>query len=171
MGQFTADVNRRNPYPNFKFRVYFGKDLVVGASKVSALTKTVAVAKFRSGGDASGPILSPLATEYAPVTIDIPLTPSTFADTKSELMGKPSAIPGKGMEMSLGQYRGELIVELMNEAGQPVVQYQLFDCWVSEFQALPELDANNGAIAVQHLVVQYHGFERLPLAEPVPPSY
>ena len=43
-------------------------------------------------------------------------------------------------------FRKDIILEIYNEAGQLAIAYKLFRCWVSEFQALPDLDANANAV-------------------------
>ena len=45
--------------------------------------------------------------------------------------------------------------------------YKVFRCWVSEYQALPELDANGHAVAFEHIVLQNEGWTRdIDVAEP-----
>lgn len=67
---------------------------------------------------------------------------------------------GLGAEVSLKNFRKDIILEIYNEAGQLVIAYKLFRCWVSEFQALPDLDANANAIAIEHLKLENEGWER-----------
>jgi phage tail-like protein len=64
------------------------------------------------------------------------------------------------------------MLELYNEAGQLVLGYKIYRCWVSEFQALPDLDANANAIAIQSLKLENEGWERdVDVVEPAEPSF
>jgi len=38
---------------------------------------------------------------------------------------------------------------VFNEAGQKIFSYKVYCCWVSEYQALPDLDAQATAVAIE----------------------
>ena len=77
-----------------------------------------------------------------------------------------------GAEVSLADFRKDVILDFFNEAGQKALSYQIFRCWVSEYQALPELDANSTAVAIQLIVLQNEGWERdTSVPEPLEPSF
>ena len=79
---------------------------------------------------------------------------------------------GLGSEVSLADSRKDLILELYNEAGQLAIAYKVFRAWVSEYQSLPELDANANAVAIQTLKLEHEGWERdYDVAEPTEPSF
>ena len=79
---------------------------------------------------------------------------------------------GLGSEVSLADFRKDIVLELLNEAGQVVLAYKIFRCWPSEYQALPELDANAAAIAIQMLKLESEGWERdVSVGEPSEPSF
>lgn len=79
---------------------------------------------------------------------------------------------GLGSEVSLKDFRKDIIIELYNEAGQLAIAYKIYRCWVSEFQAMPDLDANANAIAIQTLKLENEGWERdYDVKEPAEPSY
>ena len=79
---------------------------------------------------------------------------------------------GLGSEVSLQDFRKDIIIDFYNEAGQLVIAYKVFRCWVSEFQALPELDAGGKAVAIQTLKLENEGWERdYDVAEPAEPQY
>ena len=64
------------------------------------------------------------------------------------------------------------MIEIYNEAGQLVLAYKVFRCWVSEFEALPDLDANEGAVLLQHIKLENEGWERdTSVVEPSEPSF
>ena len=50
--------------------------------------------------------------------------------------------------MDLAGYKKELTLEVMNEKGQVALRYFLHACWVSEYTAVPDLDANANAVAI-----------------------
>ena len=67
---------------------------------------------------------------------------------------------GLGSEVSLADFRKDIILEVYNEAGQLVLAYKIFRCWVSEFQASADLDANANAVPIQHIKLENEGWER-----------
>ena len=74
------------------------------------------------------------------------------------------------MAISLRNFRRDIIIELLNEEGRVAKAYKVYRCWVSEYQALPELDANGHAVAIEHMVLQNEGWERdADVPEPVSP--
>ena len=170
MAQFSVNPNRFDPYKNFKFRVKWEGRYVAGVSKVSPLVRTTEVVKHREGGDPSTSRKSPGRTEYEPVTLERGVTHDLeFEQWANKVWNFGS---GLGAEVSLRDFRKDVILELYNEAGQLVLAYKLYRCWVSEFQALPELNANDGAVAIQKLTLQNEGWERdYDVAEPAEPSF
>jgi phage tail-like protein len=75
-------------------------------------------------------------------------------------------------QTSLKDFRKDVILEVYNEAGQLVIAYRIFRCWVSEYQALPELDASANAVAIQTLKLENEGWERdYDVVEPSEPSF
>ena len=157
MPQFTVNAERLDPYRNFKFRVRWDGSYVAGISKVSALKRTTNTVRFRDGGFLSKPLLSPAKTSFEPITLERGITHDTaFEDWANEVF----SISGDG-EMSLKNMRKDIQIELRNLAGQVVLVYNVYRCWVSEYQALPELDANGeGVTAIEKIVLQHEGWER-----------
>ena len=160
MANFTANPTRLDPYKNFKFRVYFEGQTtpVAGLSKVSGLKKTTEVVEHREGGDPSTGHKSPGRTKYEAITLERGVTQDLDFEIWANKVWNVSS--GSGTEVSLKDFRRNLLIELMNEAGQPVLKYHVFRCWVSEYQALPDLDSNANAVALQHLKVENEGWER-----------
>ncbi len=170
MPQFSVNPNRFDPYKNFKFRVKWEGKYVAGVSKISALVRTTEVVKHREGGDPSTSRKSPGRTEYEPVTLERGVTHDLEFERWANKVWNFGS--GLGTEVSLKDFRKDVILELYNEAGQLVLAYKLFRCWVSEFQALPELNANDGAVAIQKLTLQNEGWERdYDVTEPEEPSF
>ncbi|MFL6344885.1 MAG: phage tail protein, partial [Nitrososphaeraceae archaeon] len=76
-----------------------------------------------------------------------------------------------GSEVSLKDFRKDIIIEFYNEAGQLAIAYKVYRCWVSEYEALPDLDANSNAVAIQHIKIENEGWERdESIIEPTEPS-
>ena len=165
MAQFSVNANRFDPYKNFKFRVRWDGRYVAGVSKVSALKRTTEVVKHRDGGNASSSSTSPGRTEYEPITLERGVTHDPeFEQWANKVWNYGS---GLGAETSLADFRKDIIIELYNEAGQLAVAYKVYRCWVSEYQSLPDLDANANAVAIQNLKLVHEGWERdYDVAEP-----
>jgi phage tail-like protein len=155
---FSVNADHRlSPYPTFRFNVYFAQSTtpVAIVSKVTGLKRSTDVIEYKSGGD---PIIrkSPGRTKYEPITLERGVTFSTdledWADATQVLdKGAPSS--------SLKDLRKDIRIELLNEAGQPVHRYLVFRCWVSEFQALPDLDAGANAMAIEHIKLENEGWQ------------
>ena len=170
MAQFTVNPTRFDPYKNFKFRVKWDGRYVAGVSKVSALKRSTEVVEHREGGDPSTSRKSPGRTKYEPITLERGVTHDTEFEKWANKVWNFGA--GLGAEVSLKDFRKDLIIEVYNEAGQPVLSYRVFRCWVSEFQALPDLDANANAVAIQTLKLENEGWQRdLEVTEPEEPSF
>jgi phage tail-like protein len=168
MAEFVINPSRHDPYKNFKFLLKWDGRYVAGVSKVSALKRTTEVVKHRDGGDPSSSRKSPGRTEFEAVTLERGVTHDPEFETWAKKVWDLGA--GQGAEVSLADFRKDVILELLNEAGQVVQSYHLFRCWVSEFQALPDLDANANAVAIQHLKLENEGWERDPsVVEPAEP--
>lgn len=170
--QFTVNTERFDPYKNFKFRVYWvGKtEAIAGISKVGTLKRTTEVVTHREGNDPSTPRHSPGQTKYDPIMLERGVTHDKEFEQWANKVWNFGSWPGD--EVSLKDFRKDILIEVMNEAGQPAIRYRVFRCWVSEFQALPELDANANAVAIQHIQLQNEGWERdYSLNEPTEPSF
>jgi phage tail-like protein len=170
MAQFTVNSQRFDPYKNFKFRVRWDGHYVAGVSKIGALKRTTEVVKHREGGDPSSSRKSPGRTEYEAITLDRGVTHDKEFEQWANKVWNYGA--GLGSESSLKDFRKDLIIEVYNEAGQLAISYKVFRAWVSEFQALPDLDANANAIAIQHIKLENEGWVRdTETAEPAEPSF
>jgi phage tail-like protein len=170
MAQFTVNALRFDPYKNFKFRVKWDNKYVAGVSKVSALKRTTEVVKHRDGGDPSSSRKSPGRTEFEAITLERGVTHDKEFEQWANKVWNFGA--GLGSEVSLKDFRKDIIIEVYNEAGQLAIAYKVFRCWVSEFQALPDMDANANAVAIQHCKLENEGWERdIEVAEPSEPTF
>jgi phage tail-like protein len=170
MPQFSINTDRFDPYQNFRFRVKWDGRYVAGVQKVSSLKRSTEVVKWREGGDPSNSRKLPGRTEYEAITLERGVTHDVAFEQWANKVWDHSA--GAGMQVSLKDFRKDLIIELLNEAGQVVLVYKVYRCWVSEFQALPDLDASGNAVSIQHIKLENEGWERDTAYAEVPePSY
>ena len=170
MAQFTVNAQRFDPYKNFKFRLKWDGKYVAGVSKCSALKRTTEVVKHREGGDPSSSRKSPGRTEYEAITLERGITHDIEFEKWANKVWQVGA--GLGAEVSLKDFRKDLIIEIYNEAGQLAIAYKVYRCWVSEYQAAPDLDANANAVALQHIKLENEGWERdQEVAEPGEPTF
>jgi phage tail-like protein len=170
MPQFNVNAGRFDPYKNFKFRVKWDGKYVAGISKISALRRTTEVIEHREGGDPSSLRKSPGRTIFAPIILERGVThDKEFEVWANKVWNLGSSL---GAEVSLKDFRKDLIIEICNEAGQIAIAYKIFRCWVSEYQALPDLDANSSAVMIQHIKLETEGWERdYAVGEPTESSF
>ncbi|HGG60187.1 MAG TPA: phage tail protein [Gammaproteobacteria bacterium] len=170
MAQFTVNPERHDPYQNFKFRVKWDGRYVAGVSKVGALKRSTELVEHRDGGDPSASRKSPGRTKYEAITLERGVTHDTEFERWANRVWNYGS--GLGVEVSLKDFRKDIIIELMNEAGQVAISYKVYRCWVSEYQALPDLDANANAIAIQTIKLENEGWERdYDVKEPTEPNF
>ncbi|GGI77351.1 phage tail protein [Polymorphobacter multimanifer] len=170
MAEFSVNPGRVDPYKNFKFRVKWDGRHVAGVSRVSGLKRTTDVVAHREGGDPSALHVSPGITRFAPIRLERGVThDGAFEDWANSVWAVGR---GLGSEVSLANFRKDVVLELYNEAGQLVIAYRIFRCWPSEYHALPDLDAGTSAVAMQVLVLENEGWERdTDVQEPAEPSF
>lgn len=157
MAQFSVNAQDFDPYKNFKFRVKWEGRYVAGISRVGALQRSTEPVDHREGGDPSSSRGSPGRTTYEAITLERGVTHDPdFERWANKVWNYGSDL---GSEVSLEDFRKDIIIELYNEADQLAVAYRVYRCWVSEFQALPDIDANASAIAIETLKLENEGWE------------
>lgn len=157
MAQFSVNANRFDPYKNFKFRVKWDGQYVAGLSKMSGgLKRTTKVVTHREGGDPSTSRKSPGPTDYDAITLERGVTHDTAFEAWADLVHN---FQGDAL-MSLKNFRKDILVDVFNEQGTKVLSYKVYRCWVSEYLALPDLDANANAVMIQHIKIENEGWER-----------
>ncbi len=156
MTEFPVNPTRFDPYKNFKFRIKWDGQYVAGVSKISPLKRTTEVIEHREGGDPSTNRKSPGRTVFEPITLERALTYDHAFEDWANLVWKLGANP----ETALANFRKDILIDVFNEAGQKIFSYKVYRCWVSEYQALPDLDANAGAVAIEHIKLENEGWER-----------
>jgi phage tail-like protein len=177
--EFPKATYRYDPYKNFRFRLKWDGKYVAGLSKCSGLSRTTQVISHRAGGDPTTPRRMPGQSEYEAITLERGVTHDVVFEqwankvwdyhnmTTDDQQGSTG-----NQDVSLKDFRKDIILEIYNEAGQKVLAYNIYRCWPSEFRAVPELDANGNAVAIQSLKLENEGWERdTTIAEPAEPSF
>lgn len=155
MPQFTVNANRIDPYRNFKFQVLWDQRVVAGVSKVSALKRSTEVVSHREGNDISTARHSPGASSFEAITLERGVSFDPAFQEWANLVYSAEGDAG----VSLKNFRKDIVINLLNLQGTVVRSYRVYRCWPSEYTALPELDANANAVAIQMLVLQNEGWE------------
>jgi phage tail-like protein len=170
MAEFTVNAKRFDPYVNFKFRLKWDGQYVAGVSKCSGLSRTTQVITHRDGADPSTKRKTPGQTEFNAITLERGVTHDLAFEAWAAKVWQVGA--GLGAEVSLADFRKDVILEFYNEAGQLAISYKIYRAWVSEYLALPDLDANANAVAIQHIKLENEGWERdTSVTEPTEISY
>jgi phage tail-like protein len=156
--EFPINAKRLDPYENFKFRIVWDGRTVAGVSKMSALKRSTATVTLRADGDPSTLRRMPGQSNHEPITLERGVTQDIeFVTWASRIWEHTNSTQS---EVSLEDFRKDIVIELYNEAGQRVLAYNVHKCWPSEFTALPELDGMGNATAIQSIVLQNEGWER-----------
>ena len=170
MAEFTVNAQRFDPYKNFKFRIKWDGKYVAGVSKISSLKRTTEVVKHRDGAEPNSPRKSAGRTEFEAITLERGVTHDVAFEQWANKVWLAGQTPGG--EVSLKDFRKDIKIQLLNEAGQVAVAYKIHRAWPSEFQIVGELDANANAVAIQSLKLECEGWERdSETPEPQEPSF
>jgi phage tail-like protein len=156
MAQFAVNVHRFDPYKNFKFRIRWDGRVVAGVSKISPLKRSTEPVTHREGNDPSTARVSPSVWKFEPVTVERGVTHDTEFEAWANLIYTTQG----DAAISLRNFRKDVLIDFLNEQGAVAKSYRVFRCWVSEYTALPELDANANVIAIESMVLQNEGWER-----------
>jgi phage tail-like protein len=124
-------MTRVDPYKKFKFRITWEGRPVAGFSKVG-------IPRWR--------FLR--RSPYRAVTFEHGLTHDVEFEHWADKVGRGD------------DARMDVVLEERDESGRLARAYKLARCWVSEYQALPDLDAGAHAVEIQHLKLENEGFER-----------
>lgn len=155
MAEFSVNTSRFDPYRTFMFQVMVDGKAVAGVSKVGALTRTTEVVSHRPGNTLSHQYVSPGLTKHEPIVLERGVTFDPAFNEWANEVYNPEGLGG----VSLKHFRKDIVVTLMNLQGVAVRSYKVFRCWPSAYTALPELSANDNAIAIQSLTLQNEGWE------------
>lgn len=154
--EFAVNTSRIDPYRNFKFRVNWDGTDVAGVSKVSGLKRTTEIVEHRDGRDVSTSRKSPGRSAFEGITLERGITHDHAFEEWANLVYSPEGDAG----VSLRDFRKDLMIDVYNLQGTKVLSWQVFRCWVTEFTALPELDANANVIIFESVMIAHEGFQR-----------
>ena len=156
MARMNASTNRFDPYRTFRFRVKWDNQYVAGLTKMGALKRTTEMVEYREAGVNITSRKLPGKSSYQAVTLEAGVTYDTaFEDWANSVNDFASH-----NITSLGEFRKNITLDVFNEAGQKALSYNLYRCWVSEDQALPDLDAGANAVAITTVKLEFEWFER-----------
>jgi phage tail-like protein len=156
MARFTVNTHRFDPYRNFKFKIKWDNQYVAGLHKCSALRRTTEVTEWREAGDPTTSRKLPGKTKYEPITLEVGVTHDTAFEAWANLVNNFQG----DAAMSLKNFRKDMTIDVFNLAGQKVLSYNVYRCWVSEYQGLPDLDAAGNAVMIQSIKLETEGWER-----------
>ena len=157
---FSVNTSRFDPFKNYRFLVYLGTSTapVAGVSKVSAFKRSSDVIEYKQGGDAL--IRKGLGrTKYEPITIERGVT---FDIDFLNWANAAQVLNQGAASQSLANLRQEMRIKLLDETGTPDLGFLIHRCWVSEFQALSDLDAGGNQVAIEHIKIENEGWETDP---------
>jgi phage tail-like protein len=154
---FPANAHEFDPYRTFKFQVVVDGQVVAALRKMTALKRRTEAIKWRAAGDPSYERVIPGGTSYEPVTLEQGLTHDPVFENWANLVHSLDGDPA----VSLLGYRKDVTINVLNLQGVVAIRYQLLRAWVSDYQALPDLDAGAmNTIGIQHIVLQHEGWRR-----------
>jgi phage tail-like protein len=154
---FPVNAHRFDPYRTFKFQVAIDGAVVAGLQKMSALKKTTEPVLWRDAGSPSFQRVMPGGTKYEPITLEQGLSHDKVFEFWANMV---NSFEGD-FAMSLKNYRKNIVINVLNLQGVAAISYKLFRAWVSDYQALPDLDSNaTNTIGIQSITLQHEGWQR-----------
>lgn len=161
---FTVNAHRHDPYRTFKFQVVIDGKPVAGLRKMSALKKTIEAVAWRSAGDMNHERKLPGGAKYDAITLEQGLTHDPVFENWANAVNTIKGDAG----MTLKNFRKDIVINVLNLQGQIAISYKVYRAWVSEYQALPALDAGNtNTVGIQTVKLEHEGWERdTSVAEP-----
>ena len=161
---FPVNAHRHDPYRTFKFQILIDGKPVAGLKKMGALKRKTEAVKWRAAGGPSKERILPGGTSYEPLTLEQGLSHDPVFENWAALVNN---IEGDAA-MSLKDFRKDIVINVLNLQGAVAISYKLFRAWVSEYQALPEMDAGAmNAVGIQTITLQHEGWQRdTAVAEP-----
>lgn len=155
--EFPQDPTRSDPYRTFKFQVVIDRVAVAGLRKMSGLKRTTEAIDWRSAGDQNHPRKLPGGTKYEPITLEIGLSHDPVFENWANLVNNLAG----DARMSLLNFRKNLVINVLNLQGKVALSYEVRAAWVSEFNALPDLDAGTtNAVGIQSIKIEHEGWVR-----------
>lgn len=163
----AADVAANGITPaTYTFQVLWDGKAVVGVTRVAGLVRRTEVLAPRNGGSPNGVMKAPGTTTHEPIVIERRLGFDKTFEQWANKVWKYGA--GLGSEMSLGDYRKDVRIDLLDGQGKLAMSYRVYGCWPSEYVVLGDLESAEPVVPIEVLVLQYDGWERDHSVVPAP---
>ena len=167
-----ADTTPMNPYLTYNFLVKWNNAYVAAVTNVSGLTRKTEVVSFHAGGQPQSAFKIPGQTDYEPVRLSRGITTDTAFETWANMMWFYPNTQKLGNEVDLDHFRQPMQIELYDQAGRLLLRYNLYNCWPSEYTALPDLDSEANTVALASMTIEHEGWDRdLTVQAALTPSY
>ena len=124
------------------------------------MKRTTEPIKHREGGDPTSSRKLPGHTEFDPIVLERGVAVNALEFEKWANKVWSFANSASGRETSLKDFRRDIVIDVYDETGQKAVSYHVFNCWVSEYQPISDLDANANAVLIQHIKLENEGWVR-----------
>jgi phage tail-like protein len=134
-----------NPFLTYNFRVKWDGRYVAAVTSVSGLTRRTA---------------APGQTDYEPVRLQRGITTDTAFQNWANLVWYEPNTPQPGGEIWWANVRKPMQIELCDQAGIVAVRYNLYQCWPSEYTALPNLNSEENVVTLASMTIQHEGWDR-----------
>jgi phage tail-like protein len=155
---FPTNASRYDPYKNFKFRVQWDGTDIPGIRHVSGLSRVVQAAEYREGAEPNVVHRTPGVVAFDPITLERSVSHDTAFEDWAKLV-KP-ATPGAGGVY--GSHLKTVRIEILNDAGEPVIAYDVYHCWPTVYRPLPDLVDGRPMRLVESITLVHDGWERDP---------
>lgn len=150
-----------DPYRKFKFRIKIDGNVVAGCTKCSAIKYSVEAQDFRSGDMDSYVHKLPGQTKFEAITLEQGVTQDKRFEEWATMMSNFVANQGSDAEKKPDEFRKDIDILIYNLNNEQVKAYRVFNCWVSSYTAVPDLDATSNDVMIQTLELQNEGIKVL----------
>lgn len=150
-----------DPFRKFKFRIKIANQVVAALTKCSALTVSVESKEFRAGDMDSFKQKLPGLVSFEPITLEQGVTNDKTFEAWATAMANYLGNKGADSQKTPDNFRKEIDIEIYNLNNQKVKAYRVYQCWVSKYTAVPDLDASSGDVMIQTLVLENEGIQVL----------
>ena len=148
-----------DPYRKFKFRIKVNNAVVAGLTKCSALTMSVESKEFRSGDMDSFKHKLPGMVSFDAITLEQGVTGDKTFEKWATSMANYIGNKGSDAEKTPNDFRKDIDIEIFNLNNEKVKAYRIYNCWVSKYTAVPDLDASSGEVMIQTIVLENEGIQ------------
>ena len=152
-------ASKFDPYRKFKFRIKIDGKVVAALTKCSALTVSVASTEFRSGEMDAFKQKLPGQVTFEPITLEQGVTDDKTFELWATAMANYMGNKGADSEKTPDDFRKDLDIEIYNLNNERVKAYRVYNCWVSKYTAVPDLDAASSDVMIQTLELQNEGIQ------------